>query len=138
VGRLAHDWPPPFRDVPPESLGDDQYTYVVRNRPALIATAMRRLAGAYPAMAGYDQRQTDATADDLGHVVDFLAAALYVGETPIFTDFVDWTAAVLGARGVPPVAFRIGLDLIREQLRDYPAALSMLDAGRSRLPAPTQ
>jgi hypothetical protein len=86
-------------------------------------------------MRTYNQRQLDSTAEDLTHVVDFLAAALYVSETQIFTDFVDWTAGVLRARGVPPVALRVGLQVVREQLRDYPTALAVLDAGSARLPA---
>ena len=134
-GRLARGWPPPSRDPQIAAvLGDDEYTYVVRNRPTLIATAMHRLAEACPAVRDHDDRQRDATAEDMGHVVDFLAAALYLSETLIFTDFVDWTAGVRHAREVPPRAFRAGLDLVRAQLTDYPAALAMLDAGRAHLP----
>jgi methanogenic corrinoid protein MtbC1 len=133
VGRLSSNWPPPMRDPQTSAyLGDDEYTYVVRHRPALIGTAMGRLAADYPAVRGYDQRQMDATAEDVGHIVDFLAAALYVSEAPIFTDFVAWTRGVLAARGVPPAALRAGLLLVRDQLRDYPIALSMIDAGLAR------
>jgi methanogenic corrinoid protein MtbC1 len=130
VERLAADWPPPMRDPQISAfLGDDEYTYVVRRRPALIGTAMGRLASDYPAVRDYDQRQLDATAEDMGHIVDFLAAALYVSEAKIFTDFVAWTREVLAARGVPPAALRAGLLLVRAQLRDYPAALAVIDAG---------
>jgi methanogenic corrinoid protein MtbC1 len=130
VGRLAANWPPPMRDPQVSAfLGDDEYTHVVRHRPELIGTAISRLAGDFPAVRDYDQRQMDATAEDLGHIVDFLAAALYVSEAQIFTDFVDWTRAVLSARGVPPAALRAGLLLVRDQLRDFPAALAVLDAG---------
>lgn len=124
--RLAADLPPPRR---PASLDADEYTYVIGRRPALIGTAMGRLAAGHPPVRDYDQRQLDATADDMGHIVDFLAAALYVGETPIFTDFVVWTRGVLAARGVPPAALRSGLKLVRDQLRDCPTAEAILDAG---------
>ncbi|MEV6847749.1 cobalamin-dependent protein [Actinoplanes sp. NPDC051411] len=134
VERLAADWPPPMRDPQISAfLGDDEYTYVVRHRPALIGTAMGRLAADYPAVRHYDQRQLDATAEDMGHIVDFLAAALYVSEAKIFTDFVAWTREVLAARGVPPAALRAGLLLVRGQLRDYPAALAVIDAGRAEV-----
>jgi methanogenic corrinoid protein MtbC1 len=134
VARLARTWPPPIGD-PFETAfpGDDEYTFLARERPALVGTALHRLADAYPAVNAYDRRQHDATAEDVGHMVDFLAAAVYVGEDRIFTDFVDWTRAVLGARGVPAPALAVGLRLIRDQLRDYPTALAMLDAGLSRL-----
>ena len=134
VERLSRGWPPPQADPRISAfLGNEEYAYVVRNRPGLLATAMLRLGEAYPAMSCYDQRQVDATADDLGHVADFLAAALYVGETRIFTDFVDWTAGVLAARGVPAVALRAGLEVFREQLRDHPTAVAILAAGAARL-----
>jgi hypothetical protein len=134
VARLASNWPPVIGD-PFETafLGDEEYTFVVRERGVLVRTALRRLAAAYPAVTRYDQRQHDATADDIGHIVDFLAAALYVDESQIFTDFVDWTRDVLAARGVPAQAFAAGLRLVREQLPDYPQSLALLDAGLARL-----
>jgi methanogenic corrinoid protein MtbC1 len=134
VARLAMNWPPPMDDPHATAfLGDEEYTFVVRQRGHLIGTALRRLAVAYPPMAQYDQRQADATAEDMGHIVDFLAAALYVGDDRMFADFVDWTAAVLTARGVPPQALKIGLLLYRDQLHDYPASLRMIDAGLAKL-----
>jgi hypothetical protein len=56
-----------------------------------------------------------------------------VADDQIFTDFVAWTAQVLEAREVPPVALQIGLNLMRDQLRDYPAATAVLDAGVATL-----
>ena len=76
-----------------------------------------------------------AATDDMGHIADFLAAALYVGEQPIFTDFTEWTTYVLQSRGVPPTALRIGLGLVRDQLVDFPTATSMLDAALAGLPS---
>jgi methanogenic corrinoid protein MtbC1 len=130
VDRLATDWPPPPRDPQVSAfLGDEEYTYVVRHRPDLLGTVLSRLVAQHPAVRDYDQRQLDATAEDMGHIVDFLAAALYVSETAIFTDFVDWTREVLRARGVPPGALRAGVALVRDQVRDFPRALAVLDAG---------
>ncbi|MET0425132.1 MAG: cobalamin-dependent protein [Actinoplanes sp.] len=134
VDRLAGAWPPPMRDPHLSAfLGDDEYTYVARHRPDLLTTGMSRLADRYPAMNDYDQRRRDATAEDMAHVVDFLAAALYVNETLIFTDFVEWTDQVLRARGVPSAALRVGLEVVRDQLLDYPTASAMLDAGLARI-----
>ncbi|GAB2566210.1 cobalamin-binding protein [Paractinoplanes abujensis] len=130
VRRLARNWPPHNQDPQLSAfLGDDEYTYVVRHRPQLIDTAIQRLTDAYPAMRTYNQRQLDSTAEDMAHIVDFLAAALYVSETAIFTDFVTWTHQVLQARGVPTVALRVGLETVQAQLRDYPRATAMLTAG---------
>jgi methanogenic corrinoid protein MtbC1 len=136
VTRLADDWPPPYvSDVPfldsDSFLGDEEYTHLVRSRPQLIATAMSRLPATYPVAHHYDHGQLEATAEDLGHIADFLAAALYVGEEQIFTDF-EWTEGVLAVRGVPEAALRAGLRLIRDQLIDFPAAIAMLDAALAR------
>ncbi|WP_244945521.1 hypothetical protein [Couchioplanes caeruleus] len=132
--RLARNWPPVVGD-PYETafLGDEEYTYVVRRRAELVRTALDRLAATYPPMAAYDQRQHDATVEDLSHVVDFLAAALYVDDAQVFTGFVEWTAAVLEARHVSPAALDVGLRLVCEQLRGFPSATAILGAGRSRL-----
>ena len=134
VARLAADWPPPMDDLHKTAfLGDEEYTFLVRQRGDLIGKALRRLEAAYPPMAAYDRRQADATAEDMASILDFLAAALYIGDERVFTDFVAWTASVLEARRVPPQALRIGLLLYRDQLPDYPSALAVLDAGLARL-----
>ena len=139
VERLATDWPPPLVEPLPggpltDFLGDEEYTHLVRSRPQLIATAMARLPAVFPAAHHYDEAETESTAEDLGHITDFLAAALYVGAEEIFTDFTEWTAAVLTSRGVPTAALRTGLRLIRDQLIDFPSAIAMLDAALTRLP----
>ncbi|MGX6603839.1 cobalamin B12-binding domain-containing protein [Micromonosporaceae bacterium Da 78-11] len=137
LDRLATAWPRPRQEpqfaAPAAVLGDEEYAYVVQERPTLIDTTIRRLADLYPAVEQYHRRQLDATAEDLGHVVDFLAAALYVSEPEIFTDFVAWTTALLQVRGVPPVALGAGLRLIHEQLGDYPTAQADLEAAIIRL-----
>ncbi|MEU4164203.1 cobalamin-dependent protein [Actinoplanes sp. NPDC026670] len=139
VARLATDWPPrTLSDLPlPDDesfLGDEEYTHLVRSRPQLIKTAMDRLATVFPPAAGYDAAQIESTSEDLGHIADFLAAALYVGEPAIFQDFVTWTTTVLTSRGVPATALRTGLTLIHDQLVDFPAATAMLNAALDSLP----
>ncbi|BCY12528.1 B12-binding domain-containing protein [Actinoplanes sp. L3-i22] len=128
ITRLATDWPPaPAPEFPADFLGDEEYTHLVRSRPQLIETAMRRLAEAYPPVDEYDEQQLEATMEDFGHIADFLAASLYIDEPQIFLDFTAWTAAVLAARDVPAAALRAGLHLIRGQLIDFPKATATLD-----------
>ncbi|GIF03167.1 cobalamin B12-binding domain-containing protein [Actinoplanes siamensis] len=136
VDRLASDWPPPASpEFPTDYLGDEEYTHLARSRPQLIETAMSRLAAAYPAVHHYDEQQLESTLEDFGHIADFLAASLYIGEPRIFTDFTTWTAGVLIARQVPASALRIGLRLVRDQLIDFPRATETLDRGLASLPA---
>jgi methanogenic corrinoid protein MtbC1 len=132
VRRLARSWPPHSPDPQLSAfLGDEEYTYVVRHRGELISRTMAALMQTYPMMREYNTRQLDASTEDVAHIVDFLAAALYVNETAIFTDFVAWTAGVLTARGVPPLALRSGLEAVRHQLGDFPSATAMVTAGLS-------
>jgi methanogenic corrinoid protein MtbC1 len=140
VTRLASDWPPPpAPDFPAhlaDFLGDEEYTHLVRSRPQLIETAMRRLTAVVPAVHDYDEQQLEATMEDFGHIADFLAASLYVGEPQIFLDFTTWTAGVLTARGVPISALTAGLRLVRDQLIDFPKATATLDRSLETLPTP--
>ncbi len=73
--------------------------------------------------------------EDFGHIADFLAASLYVGEPQIFRDFITWTAEVLAARDVPVSALRAGLRLVRDQLIDFPRAMETLSQSLSDLPS---
>ena len=58
VVRLATDWPPvPTPEFLTDFLGDEEYTHLVRSRPQLIESAMRRLTEAYPAVDEYDEQQ---------------------------------------------------------------------------------
>ncbi|GAA2906962.1 cobalamin-dependent protein [Streptosporangium fragile] len=122
---------PGFPD-PRDALGhlaDEEYTHLTRRRGELLTRAMTALTAAYPPMTAYRDRQLDATAEDLGHIVDFLAAALYVDDVPVFTGFVGWTRGVLAARGVPAAAVQAGLRIFHDELRDFPRARHMLVQG---------
>lgn len=58
--------------------------------------------------------------------VDFLGTALYVDDPDLFTGFIGWTAGILTARGVPARSLLPGLELLAEQLVDYPRAADVL------------
>lgn len=135
VTRLAADWPPPsVPEFPSDFLGDEEYTHMVRSRPQLIETAMRRLAAVHPPVRDYDEQQLESTMEDFGHIADFLAASLYIDEPQVFLDFTDWTAGVLTSRDVPVSALRAGLSLVRDQLIDFPKATATLNQALKTLP----
>ncbi|MER6443797.1 cobalamin B12-binding domain-containing protein [Streptomyces venezuelae] len=121
----------PIDDLP--HLSDQEYTLVVRTRPALVRTVFTGLEDAYPAMRGYTEGQRERTAEDLSHIVEFLAAALYTGDAELFFRFLLWTADVLNARGVPARSLLPALDLLGRELKDFPRAAGMLRAGAARL-----
>ncbi|MEV7013974.1 cobalamin B12-binding domain-containing protein [Streptosporangium sp. NPDC051022] len=126
--RLAGGGLPPFPAAPGTlaHLSDEEYTHLTRRRGDLLGAAMTALARAYPPMASYTVPQLDSTAEDLGYILDFLAAALYVDDAELFTAFIAWSTGVLLARGVPAGALKAGLRVFHGELRDFPRARHLL------------
>ncbi|MFF0746862.1 B12-binding domain-containing protein [Streptomyces sp. NPDC004111] len=121
----------PVEDLP--HLLDQEYTMVSQSAARLVRETFHGLAAKFPAMRDYTDEQRERTAEDLAYIVDFLTAALYVDDDETFTDFLAWTADILTARGVPARSLLPGLDLLEDQLRDFPRARRLLDAGRRTL-----
>ncbi|QGN49024.1 cobalamin B12-binding domain-containing protein [Micromonospora sp. WMMD558] len=122
-----------LRRTPPAELShlaDDEYASLVKRRGELVDSALADLRERTPATRDYTPAQVDSTVSDLGYVVDFLAAALYVDDGTLFTEFVDWLVDILASRGVPAPAVGLTLTHYAESLRDFPRAARFLDAGR--------
>ncbi|MDH2414445.1 B12-binding domain-containing protein [Nocardioides sp. CER19] len=128
--QAAHQ---PIDDLP--HLADQEYTMVSRSSAALVRAVLAGLEERVPAMRDYTDLQRQHTAEDLAHIVDFLATALYVGEAELFTGFLTWTAGILSARGVPAVSLLPALDLLAGELKDFPRATALLSAAQDELRA---
>ncbi len=107
---------------------DAEFTGLRARRAELVTLTMERLGEVFPPLRGYDEHQRDATLEDLGHIVDFLAAALYVDEPALFTDFLGWTAQVLRARRVPLRSLDMTLTALADTLADFPRTRAFLAA----------
>ncbi|WP_447009839.1 cobalamin B12-binding domain-containing protein [Saccharothrix hoggarensis] len=114
-------------------LGDQEYTMVSRTSGQLVKALYTGLERRIPAMASYTELQRQHTAEDLAHIVDFFATALYTDDDALFTGFLTWTADVLGARGVPAGHLLPALALLATELHDFPRARRILDAARDEL-----
>ncbi|MDG4838977.1 cobalamin-dependent protein [Micromonospora sp. WMMD967] len=126
-----------LRAVPPARLAhlaDDEYASLVRRRGELIDGALADLLERVPAARSYSATQLDSTVSDLGHIVDFLAAAVYVDDSSLFTEFVEWLVEILVSRGVPAEAVALPFDHFGVALRDFPRAARVLALGRAALP----
>ncbi|MFI8193789.1 B12-binding domain-containing protein [Streptomyces sp. NPDC085946] len=110
-------------------LADQEYTMAVQSRGRLVKQTLADLENRFPALRSYSPAQRERTAEDLAHIVDFLATALYVDDAEVFTDFLSWTAGILRARGVPPHSLVAGLDILAGQLPDFPRSLRLLHQG---------
>ncbi|MGW6269097.1 cobalamin B12-binding domain-containing protein [Streptomyces sp. NPDC055060] len=116
-------------------LIDQEYSMVARTRGELVKEVLAELERLFPPMAGYTVLQRQHTAEDVAHIVDHLATALYVDDDGLFTRFLDWTADILTARDVPARSLLIALDVLGGRLADFPRATRVLNAARDILPA---
>ncbi|MGC5052252.1 cobalamin B12-binding domain-containing protein [Micromonospora sp. DT48] len=116
-------------------LGDDEYAGLVNRRGELIDSALVELARQFPAIGGYRPAQLDSTISDLGYILDFLAAALYVDDGSLFAEFIEWLATILDSRGVPAATVDAALAHYGRVLHDFPRAVEHLQGGRAVLSA---
>ncbi|WP_018657100.1 cobalamin B12-binding domain-containing protein [Actinomadura flavalba] len=114
-------------------LGDQEYTMVARSSRQLVRETLHGLEERYPAMRAYTDRQRRHTAEDIAHIVDFLATALYVDDAELFTGFLGWTAGILAARNVPGRSLLPAVHVLAQRLRDFPRASALLEHGRNHL-----
>ncbi|GAA4613332.1 cobalamin B12-binding domain-containing protein [Actinoallomurus liliacearum] len=121
----------PVDDLP--HLADQEYTLVTRSAPRLVAAVLAALEERFPAMATYSERQRQYIAEGVAYSTEFLGAALYLDDSPLFTRFVIWAGDILTARGVPAYSVALALDLLAEQLKDFPRAVALLRDGDAAL-----
>ncbi|MFI7600289.1 B12-binding domain-containing protein [Actinoplanes sp. NPDC049681] len=108
----------------------DEYLALVTRRGRLIHETLRRLRVAYPELTA-EGNPLDMTVTDLGYIVDHLAAAAYIGDPALFTDFTGWLASVLGSRGIPADSVEMALTELGRLLRDHPRSRRYLEAGHT-------
>ncbi|MER5946554.1 cobalamin B12-binding domain-containing protein [Streptomyces sp. NPDC001904] len=124
----------PDLDLP--HLNDQEYTLVRQSKRQLVKQTLTDIEDAYPPMRAYTAYQRERTAEDLDHIVTYLATAVYVDDAELFTNFITWTAGILQARGVPPQSLLPAVGSLRHQLKDFPRATHMLTAARGALTVP--
>ncbi len=99
----------------------------------LVHETVLQLQDRFPAMRDYTDAQRQHTIEDIAHIVDFLATALYTDDDELFTGFITWTAEILTARGVPVASLHPALVLLADQLRDFPRTQRLLGAAQTAL-----
>ncbi|MEV5719177.1 cobalamin-dependent protein [Amycolatopsis mediterranei] len=124
----------PLDDLP--HLVDQEYTLVTRGSGRLVKTVPAGLAERIPAVRASTEPQRRHTAEDLAHIVESLATALYVGDGELFTGFLSWTAGIRTARGVPAASLGPALELLEAERRDFPRATGLLRTARTHLAEP--
>ncbi|MCM2576770.1 cobalamin B12-binding domain-containing protein [Streptomyces meridianus] len=111
-------------------LSDHEYTMIASARSKLVQDTMAGMADRFPPMREYTELQRRHTAEDIAHIVDHLACALYVDDDRLFTDFLAWTAGILTSRRVPAHSLVLALETIGLQLHDFPRACGFVRTAR--------
>lgn len=115
-------------------LADQEYTMVARSSDSLVRTVFSGLQDAVPALRA-DEMRRERTAEDLAHIVEFLATSLYLDDDDLFTRYITWTAQILRAREVPAQTLPPTLNLLAHELKDFPRASRTLQRGIEALTA---
>ncbi|WP_017605596.1 cobalamin B12-binding domain-containing protein [Nocardiopsis alkaliphila] len=124
---LTLPWPVEEVLAPPA-----EYASLVRRRRDLVRSGTEHSRRSYEARGlRLGEAALDRTVEDLGHIVDFLATALYVDDEKVFTRFLDWTRVVLRTRGVPLDSVAEVLLFLERELFDYPRTCAILRSGRA-------
>jgi methanogenic corrinoid protein MtbC1 len=121
--------------LPPlDHPGLDERAELVVRREVIVEGALQRLAAQLPDMGRYDEQQLARTREDVGHIVDFLGAALYADDPRTFLGFAAWMQRVLVARHVPATVLRRGLEVVADVVGDLPLARALLAEAARDLP----
>jgi methanogenic corrinoid protein MtbC1 len=130
VGLLDRmPWPEPTVPGPADAGAEAEYAGVRERRGRLVLAALETLRS----RPGPVKLADSALDDDLGQVVDFLAAATYFADRGLFANHLGWLARVAAPRGAPDDALPDVLDAFRAELHDFPFAQACLDAGHEVL-----
>ncbi|MFJ9906949.1 B12-binding domain-containing protein [Streptomyces sp. NPDC101152] len=133
---LAVRWPQTPREAAPlEHLADEEYFRIAGQRAELLRRLLAHLLERYPRLRDPGAEHAEAVLEDLGRLPDVVAAANYVDDPQVLTDYLSFGAEFLHARGVPTAALGAALAALFEPLGGLPRAAAHLDAGRRWLTA---
>ena len=120
--------PPVVAGTPTDRTGREEQAVLHTRRAELVALAA---AAARPG-----DPTADELGDDLGHLVDFLAAAVFVDDPTLFDGFVDWVGSVAIPSGLHTDEVAPALDALAAALGDSPRTVGLVRAALDRAPAP--
>lgn len=83
---------------------------------AIVSAAMGEALLSWAPLRHFDHEQTARTREGLTWIVRFCAAAIDLADLTVFTEFLDWTRAMLRSRDVPDVALDLSLRALHATL----------------------
>jgi methanogenic corrinoid protein MtbC1 len=132
--RTVRSWiedgaPPP---ASPRELDHAAATALRTDRGRIVTDAFGRVEDGWDALAARADEPGDRTLEDLGHLLDHLAAALLLDDAALFTTEVRWLGEVHEGRGLPPALLDLELGALQAELADHPRARTLLAAAPRR------
>lgn len=108
-----------------------------REEQTVLHARRAELVGVAAAAARPDAAEVpDELADDLGHLVDFLAAAVFVDDPSLFAGFVSWVGTVAIPAGLRVDEVGPALAALAAALADFPRTARLLRDARAAQPTP--
>jgi MerR family transcriptional regulator, light-induced transcriptional regulator len=128
--RTVRSWiedgaPPP---ATPGELDHAAATALRTDRGRIVTDAFERVEDGWEALATSADEPGERTLEDLGHLLDHLAAALLLDDEALFATQVRWLGEVHAGRGMPRALLDLQLDALRAELADHPRARTFVAA----------
>jgi methanogenic corrinoid protein MtbC1 len=132
--ELTARWPRAPREAAPlEHLADGEYSCIVRRRAELLRRLLALVSERFPRLRDPAARHDKAVLEEFGRLPDFVAAANYVDDPQVLTEYLSFAAEFVHARGVPTTTLGAALEALAGRLGGLPRAAQHLDAGRQWL-----
>jgi methanogenic corrinoid protein MtbC1 len=111
--------------------GETEYVALRDVRDLLVRDALRELVLSPGATGDPDSSESE----NIGQLVDVLAAAVYMGDRDLFADHLRWLDALLVGRTGSAAGVQSVLEVFAAGLHDFPTAQDCLEHGRAVLVA---
>jgi hypothetical protein len=138
AAAVLSQWPPVPSAAPrtTDLIEVGEYGVLVQRRWQLIDSVLDSFRLELAPLRRHWATRMDETIAELNYLLDFLAAAVYLDDQKIFTDFIDWLRLVRSAHHWPPEPVDVALATLFDRLPQQPRTRDVLAAGQQRLAAP--
>lgn len=135
---LRAQWPPRLGGGPSvDARSAEACAGFARHRAAVLSLVSDRLSGGLAAPSDLTDRRpgtrTDTRREQLGQLLDALAAGVLVDDSRVFTDYLAFLVRLLTARAVSPARLVTVLGILADALRESPRFSAHIAAGRRRV-----
>ncbi|MEU4620137.1 cobalamin B12-binding domain-containing protein [Actinoplanes sp. NPDC023801] len=137
AATVLSQWPPRPSTAPRTTnlTEDGEYAVLDQGRWQLIDSILDSFRLELTLLRRHWATRMDETIAELNYLLDFLAAAVYLDDHTIFTDFIDWLRQLRTAHHWPPEPVHVALATLSERLHQQPRTRGILAAGQQRLTA---